>query len=171
MPSAWRTVIVGEGGTIMTTSNSAMGTPSERAAKGREARARAPRSGHGRFEPAKDRQDAVDVLQRQSATRVPELIPIRYGRMLEAPFRFYRGAAGIMAMDLGTLPDTGIRTQLCGDAHLLNFRLLASPERQLIFDINDFDETLPGPWEWDLKRLAASLVIAARANGFTDAER
>jgi len=102
---------------------------------------------------------------------VPELIPIRYGRMLEAPFRFYRGAAGIMAMDLGTLPDTGLRVQLCGDAHMLNFRLLASPERQLMFDINDFDETLPGPWEWDLKRLTTSLVIAGRANQYSAGQR
>ena len=115
--------------------------------------------------------DPVDLLESQSATRVPELVPIRYGRMLESPFRFYRGAAAIMAMDLGSLPHTGIRTQLCGDAHLLNFRLLASPERQLIFDINDFDETLPGPWEWDLKRLTTSLVIAGRENEFSAEER
>ncbi|MFF7632950.1 DUF2252 domain-containing protein [Kitasatospora sp. NPDC008050] len=102
---------------------------------------------------------------------MPELVPIRYGRMIESPFRFYRGAAAIMASDLATTPSSGIRAQLCGDAHLLNFRLLASPERHLLFDINDFDETLPGPWEWDVKRLSTSLVIAGRANGFTDAER
>jgi uncharacterized protein (DUF2252 family) len=111
------------------------------------------------------------VIEEQSATRVPELVPIRYGRMTESPFRFYRGAAAIMADDLSGTPDTGFRVQLCGDAHLLNFRLLASPERRLMFDINDFDETLPGPWEWDVKRLAASLVIAARANGFGAKDR
>ncbi|MFE2103811.1 MULTISPECIES: DUF2252 domain-containing protein [unclassified Streptomyces] len=138
----------------------------DRAAHGRDARTRAPRSGHSVFEPAPDRPDVIDVLERQSATRVPELVPIRYGRMLESPFRFYRGAAAVMATDLGPLPDTGLQVQLCGDAHLLNFRLLASPERHLVFDINDFDETFPGPFEWDVKRLAASFVIAARANGF-----
>jgi len=155
----------------MTTTSNASATTSERAAKGREARAWVPRSGHAQFEPVKDRLDPVDLLESQSATRVPELIPIRYGRMLESPFRFYRGAAAIMAMDLGSLPHTGIRAQLCGDAHLLNFRLLASPERQLIFDINDFDETLPGPWEWDLKRLTTSLVIAGRENEFSAQDR
>ncbi|MCM3882171.1 DUF2252 domain-containing protein [Frankia sp. R82] len=102
---------------------------------------------------------------------MPELVPLRYQRMLESPFRFYRGAAAIMAADLAGTPTSGIDVQLCGDAHLLNFRLLASPERRLVFDINDFDETLPGPWEWDVKRLAASLVIAGRANGFTPSER
>ncbi|NUP44366.1 MAG: DUF2252 domain-containing protein, partial [Streptomyces sp.] len=104
------------------------------------------------------------------AARVPELVPIRYGRMLESPFRFYRGAAAIMASDLGASPHTGLMAQLCGDAHLLNFRMLASPERRLVFDINDFDETLPGPFEWDVKRLAASLVIAGRANSFREAD-
>ncbi|MFC4909529.1 DUF2252 domain-containing protein [Actinomadura gamaensis] len=141
-------------------------TPDERAELGRAARAAVPRSEHAVYEPDAKRPDPVDVLEAQSATRVPELVPIRYGRMLESPFRFYRGAAAIMAADLGTAPHTGIAAQLCGDAHLLNFRLLASPERHLIFDINDFDETLPGPWEWDVKRLATSLVIAGRANGF-----
>lgn len=146
-------------------------TPSERAAYGKEARARVPRSSHGRFEPAEKRPDPVDVIERQSAERVPELVPIRYGRMLESPFRFYRGAAAIMAGDLGDTPHIGVTAQLCGDAHLLNFRLLASPERRLLFDINDFDETHPGPWEWDVKRLAASLVIAGRANGFSEKDR
>ncbi|MFF8954032.1 DUF2252 domain-containing protein [Streptomyces sp. NPDC014940] len=141
-------------------------SPADRAAHGRNARARAPRSGHGDFGTAPDRPDVIDVLARQSATRLPELVPIRYGRMLESPFRFYRGAAAVMAADLGPLPRTGLDVQLCGDAHLLNFRLLASPERRLVFDINDFDETFPGPFEWDVKRLAASLVIAGRANGF-----
>ncbi|MFG2006259.1 DUF2252 domain-containing protein [Spirillospora sp. NPDC048911] len=146
-------------------------TPSERAAYGKEARAQRPRSSHGVYEAAEKRADPVDIIERQSAARLPELVPIRYGRMLESPFRFYRGAAAIMAADLGALPHTGITAQLCGDAHLLNFRLLASPERHLMFDINDFDETLPGPWEWDVKRLAASLVIAGRANGFPRRQR
>ncbi|MFF0162986.1 DUF2252 domain-containing protein [Streptomyces sp. NPDC005263] len=143
----------------------------ERAARGRAARADAPRSAHADYQPTAKRPDPVDTLEAQSAARVPELVPIRYGRMLESPFRFYRGAAAIMAGDLADTPRSGITAQLCGDAHLLNFRLLASPERHLVFDINDFDETLPGPWEWDVKRLAASLVIAGRENGYTDAER
>ncbi|MFD8479499.1 DUF2252 domain-containing protein [Kitasatospora sp. NPDC059673] len=146
-------------------------TPEERVARGKEARRRAPRSSHAEFRPGKNRPDPLKILEAQSAVRVPELVPIRYGRMTESPFRFYRGAAAIMASDLAGSPDSGIRAQLCGDAHMLNFRLLASPERQLLFDINDFDETLPGPWEWDVKRLAASLVIAGRANGFDDRVR
>ncbi|GAA1247267.1 DUF2252 domain-containing protein [Kitasatospora nipponensis] len=146
-------------------------TPAERAERGRAARARAPRSSHGDFEPAASRPDPVDVIERQSATRLQELVPIRYGRMTESPFRFYRGAAAIMAGDLAGTPASGLRAQLCGDAHLLNFRLLASPERNLLFDINDFDETLPGPWEWDVKRLATSMVIAARENGYSARER
>ncbi|MFB0631935.1 DUF2252 domain-containing protein [Streptomyces sp. AB3(2024)] len=146
-------------------------TPEERAALGKEARRRSPRSGHAVYGPAPDRRDPLAILEAQSATRVRELVPIRYGRMTESPFRFYRGAAAIMASDLAGSPDSGITAQLCGDAHLLNFRLLASPERELMFDINDFDETLPGPWEWDVKRLSASFVIAARANGFDGAER
>ncbi|MGY3203890.1 DUF2252 domain-containing protein [Streptomyces sp. TE5632] len=146
-------------------------SPAERTERGRTARKRVARSAHGLFAPGPDRFDPVDVLVRQSATRVPELVPIRYGRMLESPFRFYRGAAAIMAADLATLPHSGLEVQLCGDAHLLNFRLLASPERHLVFDINDFDETFPGPFEWDVKRLAASLVIAGRANGFSAREQ
>ncbi|MFE6281688.1 DUF2252 domain-containing protein [Streptomyces sp. NPDC057877] len=146
-------------------------SPAERAAYGRSARNRTPRSGHARIEAAGNRPDPVGVIERQSATRVPELVPLRYGRMLESPFRFYRGAAAIMAADLGRLAGTGLATQLCGDAHLLNFRLLASPERHLVFDINDFDETLAGPFEWDVKRLAASFAIAGRANGFSTAEQ
>ncbi|MGW0704528.1 DUF2252 domain-containing protein [Streptomyces sp. NPDC002643] len=142
-------------------------SPAERAEYGRRARTRVPRSGHARFEPEGRRPDPIEVIERQSATRVPELVPVRYGRMLESPFRFYRGAAAIMASDLGRLPDTGLRVQLCGDAHPLNFRLLASPERRVVFDINDFDETLPGPFEWDVKRLAAGFVTASRANGFS----
>ncbi|WP_329120870.1 DUF2252 domain-containing protein [Streptomyces sp. NBC_01353] len=146
-------------------------TPEERAALGKEARRRSPRSGHAEYKPSPDRPDPMAILEAQSATRVPELVPIRYGRMTESPFRFYRGAAAIMASDLAGSPRSGLTAQLCGDAHLLNFRLLASPERKLMFDINDFDETLPGPWEWDVKRLSASFVIAGRANDFDDAER
>ncbi|MFF4422442.1 DUF2252 domain-containing protein [Streptomyces sp. NPDC001549] len=146
-------------------------TPQERAAQGKEARSRSPRSSHAVYRPSPDRPDPLAILEAQSAARVPELVPIRYSRMSESPFRFYRGAAAIMASDLAGSPDSGITAQLCGDAHLLNFRLLASPERRLMFDINDFDETLPGPWEWDVKRLSTSLVIAARANGFDDGER
>ncbi|MFF7277824.1 DUF2252 domain-containing protein [Streptomyces griseorubiginosus] len=150
-----------------TVSSTVLLSPAERAAIGKNARARASRSSHGFLEAGPERFDPVEVIERQSATRVPELVPIRYGRMLESPFRFYRGAAAIMAADLGAAPDTGLRVQLCGDAHLLNFRLLASPERHLVFDINDFDETLPGPFEWDVKRLATSFAIAGRANGFS----
>ncbi len=146
-------------------------TPQERADLGKEARSRSPRSSHAVYRPSPDRSDPLAILEAQSAARVPELVPIRYSRMSESPFRFYRGAAAIMASDLAGSPDSGIAAQLCGDAHLLNFRLLASPERRLMFDINDFDETLPGPWEWDVKRLSTSLVIAGRANGFDDAER
>ncbi|AZS70548.1 DUF2252 domain-containing protein [Streptomyces lydicus] len=146
-------------------------TAQERAEQGRALRTEVPRSSHADFLPTAARTDPVDLIERQSAVRVPELVPIRYGRMLESPFRFYRGAAAIMAADLATTPSTGLRTQLCGDAHLLNFRLLASPERHLMFDINDFDETLPGPWEWDVKRLAASFAIAGRGNGFSEQVR
>ena len=146
-------------------------TPRERVARGKAARADVPRSSHAEFMPPPKRTDPVEIIGHQSARRVPELVPIRYGRMSEAPFRFYRGAAAIMAADLAETPHTGIRVQCCGDAHMLNFRLLASPERRLMFDINDFDETLPGPWEWDVKRLSASFVIAGRANGFSAKDR
>ncbi|MET7692823.1 DUF2252 domain-containing protein [Streptomyces sp. NPDC005483] len=146
-------------------------TPKERAALGKAARADVPRSSHAEFAPGRKRPDPLEIIEKQSATRLHELVPVRYGRMSESPFRFYRGAAAIMASDLAETPSTGFRTQLCGDAHMLNFRLLASPERRLMFDINDFDETLPGPWEWDVKRLAASLVIAGRLNGFSTKER
>ena len=125
-----------------------------------------PRSSHGPWAPAADR-DPVGLLEEQASTRVPNWYPIRYGRMLVSPFTFYRGAALIMAADLAATPRSGLNVQLCGDAHLSNFGVFASPERQLIFDINDFDETLPGPWEWDVKRLAASFEIAGRDHGFT----
>ena len=138
----------------------------ERIAQGKAARAVAPRSSHAVFEPAADRPDPVELLEAQAQTRVPELVPIRYGRMLVSPFTFYRGGAMIMAHDLAATPRSGLNVQCCGDAHLSNFGLFASPDRRLVFDINDFDETLPGPWEWDVKRLAASMLIAARDNGY-----
>jgi uncharacterized protein (DUF2252 family) len=141
-------------------------TPAERAARGKEARKRAPRSSHGAWAPRPGRPDPVGLLEEQAADRVAELIPIRYGRMLVSPGTFYRGGALLMATDLDGSPDTGLVAQLCGDAHLMNFGLFQSPERRLVFDINDFDETLPGPWEWDVKRLAASFEIAGRDHGF-----
>ena len=146
-------------------------SPSERAAAGKAARERAPRSSHGEWEPAADRPDPVEVLERQAADRVPELVPLRYGRMLVSPFTFYRGAAAIMAADLAATPSSGLWVQACGDAHLSNFGGFASPARGMVVDVNDFDETLPGPWEWDVKRLAASFEIGARDRGFDDAER
>jgi uncharacterized protein (DUF2252 family) len=146
-------------------------TPDERAARGRSCRAQTPRSSHAAWEPAADRADPVAVLQQQATGRVPELLPIRYARMAASPFAFYRGATAIMARDLRATPQTGIRVQLCGDAHLANFGAFASPERQQLFDLVDFDETLPGTWEWDVKRLAASAVVAGRANGFTPKRR
>jgi uncharacterized protein (DUF2252 family) len=138
----------------------------ERVARGKAARAEVSRSSHGVFEPAPHRADPIAILQAQAQTRVPELVPIRYGRMLVSPFAFYRGAAAIMAADLAATPRSGLNVQCCGDAHLSNFGVFASPERRLVFDLNDFDETLPGPWEWDVKRLATSILIAARDNGF-----
>ena len=138
----------------------------ERVARGKAARKEVPRASHGVFEPMADRPDPVALLARQAKTRVPELVPIRYGRMLVSPFTFYRGAALIMAQDLAGTPRSGLTVQCCGDAHLSNFGVFASPERKLVFDVNDFDETLPGPWEWDVKRLAVSMLIAARSNDF-----
>jgi uncharacterized protein (DUF2252 family) len=156
---------------MATVSDAASAVPhlsvAERVAQGKAARTEAPRSSHASFEPAGHRPDPVEVLERQAQTRVPELVPIRYGRMLVSPFAFYRGAAMIMAGDLAPTPRSGLQVQCCGDAHLSNFGVFASPERRLVFDVNDFDETLPGPWEWDVKRLAASMLIAARENGFS----
>jgi uncharacterized protein (DUF2252 family) len=137
----------------------------ESAERGRAARLEAPRSAHGDWAPAPDRPDPVAVLQAQAATRLQELVPIRYGRMLVSPFTFYRGAAAVMAADLATTPDSGIVVQACGDAHISNFGGFAAPDRRLIFGPNDFDETLPGPWEWDVKRMAASVEIAGRDVG------
>ncbi len=142
-------------------------TIDEQVARGKEARSRASRSSHAEFAPVRDRFDPIDVLEDQARTRVPELVPIRYGRMTSSPFAFFRGAAAIMARDLAATPASGIHVQACGDAHLSNFGLFASPERRLVFDLNDFDETHPGPWEWDVKRLATSILIAARSNRFS----
>ena len=143
----------------------------ERVARGKAARSEVPRADHAKFEPPASRADPVALLERQAKTRVPELVPIRYGRMLVSPFTFYRGAALIMANDLASTPRSGLNVQCCGDAHLSNFGVFASPERRLMFDVNDFDETLPGPWEWDVKRLAVSMLIAARDNGFSAKEQ
>jgi hypothetical protein len=147
------------------------GTPAERAARGQAARTAVPRDAHAAFEPAAGRADPVALLERQAKGRVPELLPIRYGRMLASPFAFFRGAALLMATDLSPAPVTGFTVQACGDAHLSNFGIFASPERRLVFDVNDFDETLPAPWEWDVKRLAASIEVAARDNGIGRAKR
>jgi uncharacterized protein (DUF2252 family) len=141
-------------------------TPAERAARGKAARAEVPRRSHGEWEPAKKRPDIVGLLEEQAASRVPELVPIRYGRMLVSPFTFYRGAAYIMASDLSDGPRSGLHAQLCGDAHLSNFGVYAAPDRRLVFSVNDFDETLPGPFEWDVKRLLASFAVAGRDRGF-----
>jgi uncharacterized protein (DUF2252 family) len=145
------------------------GAPVESAAAGKAARARVPLESHREFHPAPSR-DPVGLLLEQAESRIPELVPVRHGRMLVSPFTFYRGAALPMAADLAGTPSPGFRVQLCGDAHLSNFGAFGSPERRLVFDVNDFDETLPGPFEWDVKRLVASLVVAGRDNGFTDAD-
>ncbi|HUN30959.1 MAG TPA: DUF2252 domain-containing protein [Trebonia sp.] len=147
-----------------------MSTLEERQAQGSSARTRTPRSSHAGWEPAADRRNPVDLLEEQNADREPDLVPVRHGRMMVSPFTFYRGAARVMAEDLKDTPTAGLSVQLCGDAHLSNFGVFGSPERRLVFDLNDFDETLPGPFEWDVKRMAASFVVAARNNGFTPAE-
>jgi len=143
-----------------------MRDPETRAAAGRDARKMTPPESHAEFAPAAGRPDPVGILQAQDADRLPELVPIRHGRMGLSPFAFLRGSAAVMAADLAAAPSTGLTVQLCGDAHLMNFGLFGSPERRLVFDINDFDETWPGPWEWDVKRLAASLAVAGRTNGY-----
>ncbi len=143
----------------------------ERAARGKATRAEVSRASHGEWEPALHRPDPVELLEEQAQTRVPELVPIRYGRMLVSPFTFYRGAAYLMASDLATGPRTALHTQLCGDAHLSNFGGFAAPDRQMVFSINDFDETLPGPFEWDVKRLIASFAVAGRDRGFDPKQR
>ena len=146
-------------------------TPQERRVRGKAARAEVPREstasgGRCRTGPTRSTCSAS-----QGATRVPDLVPVRYGRMMETPFTYYRGAALPMASDLAGTPATGPIVQACGDAHLSNFGIFGSPERKLVFDVNDFDETVPAPWEWDVKRLAASLEVAARENGFSDKDR
>jgi uncharacterized protein (DUF2252 family) len=146
-------------------------TPQDRAAVGKAARSAAPRSGHGEWAPAAGRPSALQTLGAQDATRVQELVPVRYGRMLASAFAFFRGGAAIMAGDLAAAPNSGLEVQLCGDAHLSNFGVFRAPDRQIVFDINDFDETHPGPFEWDLKRLAASFAIAGRELGFAKRSR
>src|SRR5690348_10553626 len=142
----------------------------ERTASGEQARETASLSSHGGWRPAAGRPDPVALLEEQNKTREPDLVPVRHGRMMVSPFTFYRGAAKIMAADLKDTPVAGLDAQLCGDAHLSNFGMFASPERHLMFDLNDFDETLPGPFEYDVKRMAGSFVIAARNNGFSKAD-
>src|SRR6476469_7656480 len=146
-------------------------TPAERAARGKEARAAVPRDSHAVFDPGPARPDPIGLLEEQAKARVPDLVPVRWGRMMVSPFTFYRGAALPMAIDLATTPVSGLAVQACGDAHLSNFGIFGSAERRLVFDVNDFDETLPGPWEWDVKRLAASLDVAGRENGLSGKQR
>lgn len=143
----------------------------ERVARGKAARSESRRSAHAEWQPAAGRPDPIALLEEQAASRVPGLVPIRYGRMAVSPFTFYRGAAAVMANDLAATPDSGLRVQACGDAHLSNFGAFAAPDRRLVFDLNDFDESLPGPWEWDVKRLAASFVVAARESGLKRKQR
>src|SRR5215831_13947930 len=145
-------------------------TRAERLAAGKALRTKAPRTSHGEWSAAADRPDPISQLEESNRSRVQELVPIRYGRMSLSPFAFLRGSAVVMASDLAKTPISGIKVQICGDAHLSNFGFFATPERNLAFDVNDFDETLPGPWEWDLKRLAASIVVAGRQNGYTAQE-
>jgi hypothetical protein len=140
----------------------------QRVAAGKALREKIPREQHGRWKEGKSRTNPLDILQTSDAGRMTDLVPIRYGRMLQSPFAFYRGAAGVMASDLARTPVTGLKVQACGDCHLMNFGGFATPERKIIFDINDFDETVPAPWEWDVKRLVASIVLAARSIGLSD---
>ena len=142
-----------------------------RMGEGRAERESVPLDAHAEWTSPGDRPDPVGVLEQQNATRVPDLVPIRHGRMIVSPFTFYRGGAAIMAWDLSHTPTTGLRVQCCGDAHLSNFGVFAAPDRRLVFDLNDFDETLPAPFEWDVKRLAASFVVAARDNGHRPKEQ
>lgn len=141
----------------------------ERVADGKRLRDKVPRESHGKWKPARQR-DVIALLEKSNPDRLQELVPIRYGRMLRSPFTFLRGSAALMAYDLAQVPNIGVNVQACGDCHLLNFGLFATPERNLVFDLNDFDETLPAPWEWDIKRLVASFAVAARDNGAVDAQ-
>src|SRR6266571_7690619 len=155
--------------TVSTSSNggiSTFSTRAERYAAGKALRSKAPRNSHAEWAAAADRPDPISLLEDTNRSRVQELVPIRYGRMSLSPFAFLRGSAIVMASDLAKTPNSGIRVQICGDAHLSNFGFFATPERNLVFDVNDFDETIPGPWEWDVKRLAASIVVAGRQNGY-----
>jgi uncharacterized protein (DUF2252 family) len=161
-------VAVGDPGTVPRVPHPSV---DERAARGKAARTSAPRSSHAAWEPSPARRQPEDVLLDQAADRIPELVPIRHGRMLASPFAFLRGAAALMASDLAGTPHSGLQVQLCGDAHLSNFGGFAAPDRELVFDINDFDETARGPWEWDVKRLAASIAIAGRDLGLSQADR
>ena len=142
----------------------------DRQARGEEAGKQTPLSSHAEGPPTAGRKDPVELLIEQNVMREPDLVPVRHGRMMVSPFTFYRGAARVMAADLAGTPTAGLQVQLCGDAHLSNFGAYGSPERQLVFGLNDFDETLPGPFEYDLKRMAASFTIAARNNGFSEAD-
>ena len=143
--------------------------PADRRVHGKRLRDTAPRDAHAAWQAPAERADPIGILQAADAARQPDLVPLRYGRMLQSPFTFYRGSAGVMAADLARTPVSGIHVQVCGDSHLMNFGGFATPERRLLFDINDLDETLPAPWEWDVKRLVASFLLAARANGLSDA--
>src|SRR6516162_11164704 len=145
-------------------------TADERRARGKALRQRVPRQDHGMWEPPEGRRDPVDLLCESNEGRLPHLIPMRFGRMMQSPFAFYRGSAALMAADLAGTPKSGLTVQACGDAHLMNFGGFATPERKLVFDVNDLDETLPAPWEWDLKRLVASVVIAGRHIGLSESD-
>jgi len=164
-------LIIVESEMPMSTKSHPRPTPAQREELGKMAREAAPVGQNAQFRPSVERADPVAILEEQARTRVPELVPVRYGRMLVSPFTFFRGAAAGMAADLAGTPDSGLTVQLCGDAHLSNFGMFASPERSLVFDVNDFDETHPGPWEWDVKRLAASVEIAGRDNEFGPKKR
>jgi uncharacterized protein (DUF2252 family) len=167
------TAVITEARRLRYTLDSGLGrvSPADRTERGRAARAQVPRESHAMFERLPDRPDPLSLLAAQAASRLPDLVPVRWGRMLVSPFSYYRGAALPMASDLATTPVSGLPVQACGDAHLSNFGIFGSAERRLVFDVNDFDETLPGPWEWDVKRLAASMEVAARDNGFSGKER
>src|SRR5215218_9211244 len=155
---------------VMTATRTGHSSVADRRTRGSEARQATPPDSHAGWAPVAERADPVDLLEEQNLTRDADLVPVRHRRMLASPFTFYRGAARIMAEDLWRAPNAGLTVQLCGDAHLSNFGVFGSPERSLVFDINDFDETLPGPFEYDVKRLAASFTIAARNNGFAEAD-
>jgi uncharacterized protein (DUF2252 family) len=155
---------------IRSASQSEFRSRTERVQMGKSLRDKLPRNAHATWAPPANRRDPIDILEESNQGRLPELIPIRYGRMLRSPFTFLRGSASLMAYDLASTPHTNIQAQACGDCHLLNFGLFATPERNLVFDLNDFDETHPAPWEWDLKRLVVSFVIAGRDNNLSDEE-